>query len=155
MTPMWMNILAGQMVDVRFTHMAKEIKLMVVLPIFAGWTYNGIRGQRLQRLHRLLPVLSMAGIMYLTAVTTAVGRQHLLLIGWTLFTAAIIHNTAGYLLGYWADRLFGLDKASCRTIAIEVGLQNGGMACGLAGRRVGLAAAIIASKLLAVTRLST
>ena len=54
---------------------------------------------------------------------------------------------AGYLLGYGAARLCRLDENSCRTIAIEVGLQNGGMASGLAGRMgklatIGLAAAI-------------
>jgi BASS family bile acid:Na+ symporter len=64
-----------------------------------------------------------------------------------LFVAAIVHNTAGYVLGYWMSRLCRLDERSARTIAFEVGLQNGGMASGLAGAMeklatVGLAAAI-------------
>jgi len=45
----------------------------------------------------------------------------------------VIHNAAGYFFGYWLSRLFGLDKNSSRTVAFEVGLQNGGMASGLAG----------------------
>ena len=147
MTPLWMSVLAGEMVEVRFLQMMKEIILMVVLPIIAALIYNEIRRDRLRRLHALMPVLSMAGIIYFTLVTTAAGRDHLLQIGLLLFAAAALHNTAGYVLGYWAGRLFGLDRDSCRTIAIEVGLQNGGMASGLAGRMgklatVGLAAAI-------------
>ena len=127
--------------------MMKDIILMVVLPIIAALIYNEIRRDRLRRLHRLMPILSMAGIIYFTLVTTAAGRDHLLQIGLLLFVAAALHNTAGYVLGYGAGRLFGLDRDSCRTIAIEVGLQNGGMASGLAGRMgklatVGLAAAI-------------
>ncbi len=147
MTPFWMKLLASEMVEVQFLGMMKNIILMVILPIGAAMLYNLLRRDRLERLHRLMPVLSMAGIIYFTAVTTAAGRDHLLQIGALLFVAAILHNTAGYLLGYWATRLCGLDRDSCRTIAIEVGLQNGGMASGLAGlmgklATVGLAPAI-------------
>lgn len=147
LTPMWMKLLASEMVDVQFFVMMKNIILMVLLPIIVALIYNTLRKDRLQRLHRLMPILSMAGIIYFTAVTTAAGRDHLLKIGALLFIAAILHNTIGYILGYWATRLCGLDKDSCRTIAIEVGLQNGGMASGLAGAMgklatVGLAPAI-------------
>jgi BASS family bile acid:Na+ symporter len=146
-TPLWMKVLASEMVEVKFMAMMKDIVLMVVLPIIAALLYNWLRKDRLRRLHRIMPVLSMAGIIYFTAITTAAGRDDLLKVGMLLFAAAILHNTAGYLLGYWASRLCGMDEDSCRTIAIEVGLQNGGMASGLAGRMgklatVGLAPAI-------------
>lgn len=147
LTPMWMKLLAGQMVHVQFFGMMKEIVLMVLLPVLAALVYNALRKERWQRLHRLMPLLSMAGILYFTAVTTAAGRDHLLQIGLWLFAAAVLHNTFGYILGYWATRLCGLDEDSCRTIALEVGLQNGGMASGLAAAMgklatVGLAPAI-------------
>jgi bile acid:Na+ symporter, BASS family len=101
----------------------------------------------LTRLDRWMPVLSMAGIVYFTTVTTAAGRDHLLQVGGLLFLAAALHNAAGYSFGYWLSRAAGLDKNSARSIAFEVGLQNGGMASGLAGimgklGTVGLAAAI-------------
>jgi len=42
----------------------------------------------------------------------------------------------GYLSGYWLTRLVGrftrLGEAEARTVAIEVGMQNGGMAGALA-----------------------
>jgi BASS family bile acid:Na+ symporter len=147
LTPLWMRILASEMVDVNFLQMMREIILMVVLPILAALIYNWLRRDRLKRLHRIMPVMSMAGIIYFTAVTTAAGRDHLLKVGALLLIAAAVHNMTGYLLGYGASRLCGMDENSCRTIAIEVGLQNGGMASGLAGRMgklatVGLAAAI-------------
>ena len=124
-----------------------DIVLMVILPIIAAMIYNWLRKDRLQRLHRIMPVISMVGIIYFTAVTTAAGRDNLLKVGGLLVIAAILHNTAGYVLGYLSCRLLGLDKNSRRTIAIEVGLQNGGMASGLAGQMgklatVGLAPAI-------------
>lgn len=147
MTPLWMKILASEFVEVDFLKMMMNIILMVVVPIIAALVYNRLRKDRLKGLHRLMPVISMAGIIYFTAVTTAAGRDHLIQIGAILVIAAIFHNTVGYILGYWGCRLFGLDRDSCRTIAIEVGLQNGGMASGLAGQMgklatVGLAPAI-------------
>jgi bile acid:Na+ symporter, BASS family len=80
----------------------------------------------------------------------AAGRDALLTIGPLLFLAAVLHNGLGYLLGYWACRLIRLDEQSCRTISIEVGMQNGGLASGLAqemGRiaTMGLAPAIFSS----------
>jgi BASS family bile acid:Na+ symporter len=96
---------------------------------------------------KLLPIASMAGIVYFTIVTTAAGRNDLLNVGFLLFFAAAIHNTAGYFFGYWLSRATGLDKNSARSVAFEVGLQNGGMATGIASAMgkigtVGLASAI-------------
>ena len=94
-----------------------------------------------------MPLLSMFGIIFFTAITTAAGRDNLLQVGGLLFLAAAIHNASGYVLGYWLSRALGLDRTSARTVAFEVGLQNGGMASGLASEMgklgtVGLAAAV-------------
>ena len=99
------------------------------------------------RLDAFMPVVSMAGIVYFTTVTTAAGRDNLLKVGGLLFLASGLHNAAGYFFGYWLSRGAGLDRNSARSVAFEVGLQNGGMASGLAGAMgklatVGLAAAI-------------
>ena len=74
----------------------------------------------------------MFGIVYFTLVTTAAGQKYLLQIGYLLFLAAVIHNGAGYFFGYFLSRLVRLDKNSARSVAFEVGLQNGGMATTLA-----------------------
>jgi BASS family bile acid:Na+ symporter len=114
--------------------------------VLAGVTYHFV-ALRVTALSRLMPVLSMAGIVYFTTVTTAAGRDNLLQVGALLFFASMLHNAAGYGFGYWLSRVAGLDKNSARSVAFEVGLQNGGMASGLAAAMgklgtVGLAAAI-------------
>lgn len=101
----------------------------------------------LPKIDQVMPYLSMLGIIYFTLVTTAAGRDNLIQIGFLLFVAAVLHNGAGYFFGYWLSRISGLDKKSSQTIAFEVGLQNGGMASGLAGAMgklatVGLASAV-------------
>jgi BASS family bile acid:Na+ symporter len=103
--------------------------------------------KRLAWLDKLMPTLAIVGILYVTAMTTAAGRDNLLKVGALLFIAAMLHNLAGYFFGYFLSRGAGLDKNSARSVAFEVGLQNGGMASGLANAMgklgtVGLAAAI-------------
>lgn len=81
---------------------------------------------------RTLPLVSMAGICLIIGVITSRSREELLSVGLALIAAAIVHNAIGYVLGYWCARAAGLHETACRTVAIEVGLQNGGMASGLA-----------------------
>ncbi|MBL0268721.1 MAG: bile acid:sodium symporter family protein [Chitinophagaceae bacterium] len=114
--------------------------------VIAGILYHLI-WQQFPKIDKIMPLISMFGIIYFTTVTTAAGRENLLKVGFLLFIASVIHNAAGYFFGYWLSRFFGMDKNSSRTIAFEVGLQNGGMASGIAGSMgklgtVGLAAAV-------------
>jgi BASS family bile acid:Na+ symporter len=123
-----------------------EIFSFLLAAVVVGVLYHQL-AKAVASLDGLMPYVSMFGIIYFTAVTTAAGHDNLLRVGFLLFLVAVLHNAAGYFFGYWLGRLFGLDKNSARTVAFEVGLQNGGMASGLAGSMgklgtVGLPAAV-------------
>jgi BASS family bile acid:Na+ symporter len=114
--------------------------------IVAGVVYHGVR-RIVPLITHMMPLLSMLGIVYVTTVTVAAGRDKLLVIGPLLLIAVIAHNTIGFALGYWLSRLCRLDVNSARTIALEVGMQNGGMATTIAASlnqlaTLGLAAAV-------------
>lgn len=79
-----------------------------------------------------LPLISMAGICYIVAIIAANSRQEIMTVGIALFGVALVHNLLGYLFGYWGARAIRLKESDCRTIALEVGLQNGGMGAALA-----------------------
>ena len=81
---------------------------------------------------KVLPLVSMVGICFIIAIITARSADDLKKIGLLLIFAGIVHNAIGYVLGYWGARAARLSENDCRTVAIEVGLQNGGMASGLA-----------------------
>jgi BASS family bile acid:Na+ symporter len=81
---------------------------------------------------RALPLVSMVGICTIIAIITARSAEKLMTVGPYLIGVAVIHNFVGYICGYWGARAARLDECSCRTVAFEVGLQNGGMASGLA-----------------------
>jgi len=149
-TPTLMKILAGQLIPIDFLAMMMSVVRIVILPIVLGLIVHKIFERRSGWIDRTMPALSMIGIAVVIAIITAAGRDALLTIGPLLFLAAVLHNAFGYLLGYWGCRLIRLDEQSCRTISIEVGMQNGGLATGLAqemGRvaTVGLAPAIFSS----------
>jgi BASS family bile acid:Na+ symporter len=123
-----------------------ELSAFMAGAVVAGFLYHQL-WSRWRALDNLMPKLSMFGIIYFTMVTTAAGRDNLLAVGGLLFLASVLHNSAGYFFGYWLSRLFGMNRTDSRTIAFEVGLQNGGMASGIAGAMgklgtVGLAAAV-------------
>ncbi len=147
MTPLLMRLLANQFVPVDFVSMMISVAKIVLVPIVLGLLFNKIMHGRAQWLHRAMPLVSMAGIAIVLTIIVASGRDALLDIGLLLFLAAIMHNAIGYVLGYWGCRLIGLDEQSCRTISLEVGMQNGGLATGIAVEMgkvatVGLAPAI-------------
>jgi len=132
MTPFAMKVLAGQYVPINFMNMMMEIIQMIILPVFGGLFFNKLFHGKVGWLDRALPVVSMAGICFIIAIITALSRDKLLEVGLLLILAAMLHNCVGYLLGYWGSKAFGLEEIAARTVAFEVGLQNGGMASGLA-----------------------
>jgi len=79
-----------------------------------------------------LPVLSMAAICFILAIIAAASRDLLLSMGLLLLGAGLIHNCLGYLFGYLLSGFAGLPEQDRRTVAFEVGMQNGGMGVGLA-----------------------
>jgi len=91
----------------------------------------GLRGPE-NWMDKALPIVSMAGIVFIIAIITARSAEKLMTVGIPLIGAAIVLNFVGYILGYWLARAARLDESSCRTVAFEVGMQNGGMASGLA-----------------------
>jgi BASS family bile acid:Na+ symporter len=81
---------------------------------------------------KALPLVSMSAICLIIAIITARSRDQLLTSGLLLILAAVLHNNLGYFLGYWGSRAFGLNRTDAFTVAVEVGMQNGGMASGIA-----------------------
>ncbi|MEK6155451.1 bile acid:sodium symporter family protein [Flavobacteriaceae bacterium 3-367] len=131
-TPFFMKLLADQLVPIDFLGMLWSIMKIVILPIIAGLIFNKLVHGRFKWLDKAMPIISMAGIAIIITIITAAGRDSLLTLGLVLIAVVIAHNCCGYLLGYTGGRLVGLDKASARTIAFEVGMQNAGLASGIA-----------------------
>ena len=132
MTPLLMKYFAGAFVPIDFVAVMLSILKMVILPVFLGLVFNHFFQCKAKWLENAMPILSMSAIALIIMIITAAGRDSLLSIGILLILAAIIHNLLGYLLGYWSCRVLKMKEHDCRTIALEVGMQNGGLASGIA-----------------------
>jgi bile acid:Na+ symporter, BASS family len=148
-TPFLMKMLAGQFVKIDFVVMMIHVTEIIIVPIILGLIINKLIRNGAKWLQTIMPMLSMCGVFMVILLIVASGRDALLNIGPLLFVASIIHHSTGYLLGYWSGRLMGLDEATSRTISLEVGMQNAGLASGIALQMgkvatVGLASAIAA-----------
>ncbi|MBS7562812.1 bile acid:sodium symporter family protein [Mucilaginibacter sp. Bleaf8] len=146
-TPLLMKLLGGAFIKIDVVDMMWDITKMVIVPIGAGILFNKYLLKRAKWLETAMPLVSMFGIAFIIVIITAAGRSSLLNIGFMLIVLVLAHNLLGYTFGYWAGRLFKMDERDCRTMAIEVGMQNGGLASGLAKEMgkmatVGLAPAI-------------
>lgn len=151
LTPFYMKVLGGEFIDISYWKMFIDIVKVVILPIGVGLIFHHLLQSRFKILDTIMPIVSMAGIAIILIVIIAMGRDDLLAVGLMLVVAVFLHNMLGYFLGYWASRLVRMPEQDCRTIALEVGMQNGGLATSIATdtllkpATVGLAPAIFGS----------
>jgi bile acid:Na+ symporter, BASS family len=132
LTPLLMRLLGGSFVEIHFWAMVWDITKIVIIPIVGGLAFHYIIHGKFKWLDKAMPLVSMAGIALILVVITAAGRDNLLKVGGLLIVATFIHNLSGFFLGYWSGRLMKFKESDCRTIALEVGMQNAGLASGLA-----------------------
>jgi bile acid:Na+ symporter, BASS family len=132
LTPALMKLLGGSFIEIDFIKMMIDILKIIILPIGLGLLINRLFKNQAAWLNRYMPVVSMVGIAGVICIVTAAGRDSLLTVGISLIICTLIHNIGGYVLGYYGAKLVKLPEQDCRTVAIEVGLQNGGLASGIA-----------------------
>lgn len=132
LTPLLMRLLGGNFVAIDFWGMVWDITKIVILPVAAGLAFHYLIHGKFKWLDKAMPLVSMAGIGIILTIITAAGRDNLLKVGALLLIATILHNVLGYIMGYWSARVLSFHERDCRTIALEVGMQNAGLASGLA-----------------------
>ena len=147
LTPLLMKVLGGELIEIDFLNMLWDMSQLVLIPIILGLLLNKLFPEFVRKIIKILPVFSMAGIAYIILVVTASGAASLRTVGLVLVLVVFIHNIFGYILGYFSAKLFRLAETDARAVAIEVGMQNGGLASALANEMgkiatVGLAPAI-------------
>lgn len=133
-TPLLLRWLGGSFITIALLDMVWEMVKMVVLPVAAGITLRYLLKGRAAWLNKVLPVTSMIGIVLILVIIIAKGRDALLQVGGLIILATFMHNTFGYFLGYWSARLMKFTERDSRTIALEVGMQNAGLASALASK---------------------
>lgn len=142
LTPLLCWLYIEQSIQVDYLAMLGGIVRMVLLPVLAGVAINHCFGAVVGRLQPWLPSLAIAVIVLLIAIIVGLNHDNLGRVGPLVLAAVVLHNGLGLLAGYGCSRLLGLDERVCRTIAIEVGMQNSGLGVALALQYFSAAAAL-------------
>lgn len=131
-TPALVYILAGESVDVDVVGMFMSIVQVVILPIILGFIVNHYFSTTTERFTPLLPMVSTIAIALIIGIIVAHNAQNIIQCSMTVAIVIILHNTLGLALGYLAGHLLGISHSKKTAIAIEVGMQNSGLATSLA-----------------------
>ena len=135
LTPLLTKLYIGQVVDVNVLAMFLSIVKVVLLPIVAGLIINHFFARVTGALVKVLPAVSTLAIVAIVAAVVSASSAKLLNTintSLTIVFVVILHNLLGYATGYGVGKLLRLKQTKCRALSIEVGMQNSGLATGLA-----------------------
>lgn len=139
MTPLLMQFTAGEIIEIDAIGMFVNILIVTIIPVGIGcylnYTYS--KKEAFPKIQSLMPGLSVTCLACIVGGVVSTVHDDLVARGLMLFlwTFAVVfcHNSLGYLLGWTAGSLAKFNTAKKRTISIEVGMQNAGLATVLAG----------------------
>lgn len=132
LTPAITLLLLGQNVEVNFMSMFISIIKVVIVPIGLGFILTHYFSNFTQKIVNILPLISVTAIMMIVASVVAANSAKILTTGLLIFACVILHNLFGYILGFGVASVFRLPLKKKKTLAIEVGMQNSGLASSLA-----------------------
>jgi BASS family bile acid:Na+ symporter len=131
-TPALTWFLVGEKIDVNYVNMFISIVKVVILPIVAGVVATRFFSKITSQFTRVLPLVSVIAIVMIVASVVAANAARILSSGLLIAAVVVLHNMLGYLAGYGVAKILGLSYGRRNTIAIEVGMQNSGLATALA-----------------------
>lgn len=132
LTPAWTLWLAGQAVPVPVAGLVQTVAFVAVGPVLAGMLLRRLLGDAASRLAAVFPAVSVAAVCLIIAIVVGLNADRLTTVGPSLALAVVLHNALGLAAGYGLSRALGAAAREARTIAIEVGMQNSGLAAALA-----------------------
>lgn len=132
LTPALVWLLAGESVEVDIVSMFLSIVQVVILPIVLGLAANHYFKRTTRRIIPLLPMISTLSIAFIIGIIVAHNSSSILACSLIVAIAVILHNVLGLVLGYGLSTLTGSEPSRRSAIAIEVGMQNSGLATSLA-----------------------
>jgi BASS family bile acid:Na+ symporter len=141
-TPAMTWLLAGAWIQVSFMAMMISIAQMVLLPVLLGLFAHHFFKRTVDTVLPAMPVVSVVTIIVLVGGVVSLSASRLFDVGLLMAVIVILHNVFGLALGYGLARLVRMDSRKARTVSIEVGMQNSGMAASLAVMYFNPAAAI-------------
>lgn len=132
LTPLFLNLLIGENVQFDALKVMVSIAQIVILPLVLGLLLNQFASKIAQTMARFSSPISSIGIALIIGCVLALNKKTLADFPLVVFVAIVLHNAFGFVGGYFGAKLFQSEENDAQTIAIEVGMQNSGLAVSLA-----------------------
>ena len=142
LTPGITLLLADTSIDAPTGKMLLSILTIVIFPVGLGLALKHFYSYRINTIEAYLPLVATSAIIFIIAIITALNAEQFSQIGISLLIAVALHNLIGLFTGYRFAKWLGYESRECRTMAIEVGMQNSGLAVALAIKHFSAAAAL-------------
>jgi len=131
-TPFLTWLYLGTTVPVPVFDMLFSLLNIVFVPVILGVVINTFFHKYITAIKPVFPLISMLSIVTVIAVIVGINQAKITNLGLIVVIAVVFHNIIGLIFGYATSRCMGYDKKTCRTVAIEVGMQNSGLGVALA-----------------------
>ena len=131
-TPFLTLLYVGEQVPIPVVDMLLSILKIVVIPVTLGVILNTFFSRQIKSVKPYFPLISMIAIVIIIAIIVSLNQSKLSSIGLIVFISVVLHNAVGLISGYGISRALGNNEKTSRTLAIEVGMQNSGLAVALA-----------------------
>ena len=132
LTPFITYQLIGERIAFDPVGMFWSIVQIVIVPICLGLAVKSFLPKLAATATDYLPAVSAIAISLIIAGVIAVSRDNILRTSGTILLVVILHNCLGYTLGFILARLTGMSWKKAIALSVEVGMQNSGLATGLA-----------------------
>lgn len=132
MTPLWCQLLAGRYVPVDALGLCLSTLQVVVAPVLIGVLCNWRFPRQVHRVARFGPTVSVIALVFITGGIVSQNADAVIANAGKLALAAGLLHLLGFGLGYTVARILRYPERVARTVSIEVGMQNGGLAAVLA-----------------------
>ena len=134
MTPLLTQLLAGQHLPVDGWALLRDTAMIVLAPVAAGIALNRLAPKLVHACLGLAPLISVLAVAAIVGGIVARSSTTIAAAAFPLFLSVFLLHAGGFGLGYLTAKLLGWDVAKSRTLSIEVGMQNSGLAASLAQR---------------------
>jgi BASS family bile acid:Na+ symporter len=141
-TPLIISVMAGESVQIDSLGILFSLVKMVLIPILAGVLITHYQPKFAHKINKYLADIASGLILLIIAIIVALNADEISTLGYGIFAAVALHNIIGLISGYMAGKLTRQTEVTCRTLAIEIGMQNSGLGVALALKYFGPLAAL-------------
>lgn len=141
-TPWIISLTAGEIVQVDSLAILFSVIKIVLAPLTIGILITHFQPAFANKINQYLSDISSGLILLIIAIIVSINADEIATLSYAVFAAVALHNLIGLISGYAAGKITRQTEVTCRTLAIEVGMQNSGLAVALALKHFGPLAAL-------------